>query len=101
VSFHGSLDTPNPADAKQIKGKILVLHGADDPHVPATDVAAFEQEMRAAGVDWQLVSYGGAVHAFTDPGAGSDPSKGAAYNAAADRRSWQAMKSFFTEILGP
>ena len=101
VSFHGSLDTPNPADASQIKGKILVLHGADDPYVPATQVAAFEKEMRDAGVDWQLVSYGGAVHAFTDPGAGTDPSKGAAYNAAADRRSWQAMKTFFTEILGP
>lgn len=101
VSFHGSLDTPRPADARDIKGRVLVLHGADDPHVPARDVAAFEDEMRAAGVDWQLVSYGGAVHAFTNPAAGSDPAKGAAYHERADRRSWEAMKAFFAEVLAP
>lgn len=99
VSFHGGLDTPNPQDAKRIRGKVLVLHGADDPHVKPEQVAAFQQEMRDAGVDWQMVSYGGAVHAFTDPGAGSDPSSGAAYNEKADRRSWEAMKTFFAEIF--
>jgi dienelactone hydrolase len=99
VSFHGGLDTPTPADAKNIRGKVLVLHGGDDPHVPRKDVDAFEDEMRAAGVDWQLVVYGGAVHSFTNPAAGNDNSKGAAYNAAADRRSWQAMQAFFGEIL--
>ena len=57
--------------------------------------------MRGAGVDWQLVKYGGAVHTFTDPDAGNDNSKGAAYNAAADRRSWQAMRDFFDEVLKP
>jgi dienelactone hydrolase len=99
VSFHGGLATANPADAKNIRGKVLVLHGGDDPHVPPKDVAAFEDEMRSAGVDWQLVVYGGAVHAFTNPGAGNDKSGGAAYNAAADRRSWEAMKAFFAEIF--
>jgi dienelactone hydrolase len=99
VSFHGGLDTPNPADAKNIKCKVLVLHGGDDPHVPRKDVEAFEDEMRAAGVDWQLVVYGGAVHAFTNPAAGNDKSRGAAYNAAADRRSWEAMKALFAEIF--
>jgi len=99
VSFHGGLDTPTPADAKNIKCKVLVLHGGDDPHVPAKDVAAFEEEMRAGGVDWQLVVYGGAVHGFTNPAAGNDKSKGVAYNAEADRRSWEAMKAFFGEIL--
>jgi dienelactone hydrolase len=99
VSFHGGLDTPNPQDAKKIKAKILVLHGADDPHVPPEQVAAFEKEMRDAGVDWQLVKYGGAVHAFTIPTAGNDNSKGVAYNARADRRSLQAMKDFFAEIF--
>jgi dienelactone hydrolase len=99
VSFHGSLDTPNPGDAKRIKAKVLALHGADDPYVPAEHVAAFEKEMRDAGVDWQLILYGGAVHAFSDPGAGDDPSKGATYNASADRRSWQAMKAFLAEIF--
>ena len=55
--------------------------------------------MRGGGVDWQLVVYGGAVHAFTNPGAGSDKSKGVAYDAAADRRSWEAMKAFFGELF--
>ena len=55
--------------------------------------------MRRGGVDWQMVSYGGAVHAFTNPGAGGDNAKGAAYNAAADRRSWEAMRAFFGEIF--
>ncbi|MGO8746662.1 MAG: dienelactone hydrolase family protein [Thermoguttaceae bacterium] len=99
VSFHGGLDSPTPADAKHIKCKVLVLHGGDDPHVPRKDVEAFEDEMRAGGVDWQLVVYGGAVHAFTNPGAGNDKSRGVAYDAQADRRSWEAMKVFFAEIL--
>jgi dienelactone hydrolase len=99
VSFHGSLDTPHPEDAKQIRGKILALHGADDPFVKPDQVAAFEKEMRDAHVDWQLVKYGNAVHAFTIPTAGNDPSKGVAYNAQADKRSLQAMKDFFNEIF--
>jgi dienelactone hydrolase len=99
VSFHGGLDSPAPADGKNIKCKVLVCHGADDPFESAKDLAAFENEMRAAGVDWQLVKYGGAVHSFTQPTAGSDNSKGAAYNERADRRSWEAMRQFFGEIL--
>jgi dienelactone hydrolase len=99
VSFHGGLDTPTPRDAKNIKCKVLVLHGGDDPHVPVKDVTAFENEMRAGGVDWQLVVYGGAVHAFTNPASGNDKSRGAAYDEKADRRSWQAMKIFFAEIF--
>lgn len=97
VSFHGGLATKDPADAKSIKGPVLALHGAADPYVPPAEVAAFQKEMSDAKVDWQLVSYAGAVHAFTNPGAGSDPSKGAAYDAKADRRSWEAMKAFFAE----
>jgi dienelactone hydrolase len=99
VSFHGGLNTPTPADAKNIKAKVLACHGADDPFVPADEVLAFEKEMRDAKVDWQLVAYGNAVHSFTDKGAGNDNSKGAAYNAEADRRSWDAMKIFLEEIL--
>jgi dienelactone hydrolase len=99
VSFHGGLGSPTPADAKQIKGKVLALHGADDPFVKEDEVKGFEEEMRAAGVDWQLVKYSNAVHSFTDQDAGGDNSKGAAYNAAADRRSWEAMKDFFAEAL--
>lgn len=99
VSFHGGLDTPDPADGKNIRAKVLVLHGADDPHVPWQQVAAFQDEMRNGNVDWQMVSYGGAVHSFSNPESGNDPSKGAAYNGKADRRSWEAMKAFFSEIF--
>lgn len=99
VSFHGVLDTPTPADAKNIKAKVLALHGADDPFVPPAQVAAFQDEMRNGKVDWQMIYYGNAVHAFTTPYAGNDPSKGAAYDEKADRRSWQAMKDFFNEIF--
>lgn len=99
VSFHGGLDTPTPQDAKNIRAKVLALHGADDPYVPADQVAAFENEMRQAGVDWQLIVYGGAVHGFTNPANGTDNSKGAAYNALADARSWVAMQQFFNELF--
>lgn len=100
VSFHGGLDSPTPADGRTVKAKVLVLHGADDPFVPETEIAAFQQEMRDAKVDWQMVYYSGAVHAFTQKGAGNDPSRGAAYDERADRRSWLAMRTFFGEILG-
>lgn len=99
VSFHGNLDTPQPEDAEQIQAKVLVLHGADDPLVPQEQVTAFKKEMQDAKVDWQMVSYGGAVHSFTNPDAGNDPSQGSAYNAQADRRSWEDMKQFFGEIF--
>ncbi|MGL4500510.1 MAG: dienelactone hydrolase family protein, partial [Planktothrix sp.] len=99
VSFHGGLDSPNSQDGKQIKSKVLVLHGADDPLVSQEDIKAFEKEMRAGNVDWQMVNYGGTVHSFTNPKAGNDPSKGSAYNADSDRRSFEAMKLFFEEIF--
>lgn len=100
VSFHGSLKTPNPADANNIKGKVLVLHGAIDGYVPEEDVVAFKKEMEDAKVDYVFTQYSGAVHSFTMKSAGNDPSKGVAYNENADRRSWEAMKDFFNEIFG-
>ncbi len=99
VSFHGGLDSPTPADGRNIKGEVLALHGADDPFVPAADVKAFEDELTSAGVKYELVKYPGAVHAFTQKAAGDDPKKGAAYNADADAKSWLAMKAFFDRIL--
>jgi len=99
ISFHGNLDTPNPEDAKNIRGKVLVLHGADDPHISAEQIAAFQKEMRDAKVDWEMIFYGNAVHSFSNPDSGSDPSTGAAYNKEADMRSWEAMKEFFKEIF--
>ena len=100
VSFHGGLDTPTPQDARKVKAKVLALHGADDPYVKPPEVAAFQEEMRQGGVDWQMVYYSGAVHSFTNPASGDDPSRGVAYNEAADRRSWEAMQVFFKEIFG-
>lgn len=99
VSFHGGLDSPRPADGKNIKAKVLVCHGADDPFVPAADIAAFKQELNDADVDWQMNIYANAVHSFTQPMAGNDPSRGAAYNEQADHRSWAAMNSFFQELF--
>ena len=101
VSFHGGLGTPTPAAAGAVKAKVLALHGADDPFVPPAEVAAFEREMRDAGADWQFVSYGGAVHSFTDWKATNLNITGAACNAEADQRSWAAMKAFFRELFGP
>ena len=99
VSFHGGLGTPEPADAKNIRGTVLVLTGADDPSARPDQVIAFEDEMRRAGVDWYLVSYANAVHGFSNPANGTDNSRGVAYNEKADLRSWQAMKDFFGEIF--
>ena len=98
VSFHGGLDSPTPADGKNIKCKVLALAGADDPFQKPEDLTAFESEMRDAKVDWQIAFYGGAVHSFTQPDPGfSNP--GAKYNERADKRSWEAMKQFFAEIF--
>ncbi len=99
VCFHGGLKTPNPADAQNIKGTVLVLHGADDPNVPVEDVAAFQDEMRQANVDWYMVYFGNVVHSFTNPAAGMDKSKGSAYNYNADQRSWTIMRELFLELL--
>ncbi len=100
VTFHGTLDNPTPADAKNIRGKVLVLHGADDPAVPRAAVLALEDELTKAGVDWEVDLYANTVHAFTQPEAGNDKSKGVAYNPEADRRSWQRMKDFLAELFG-
>lgn len=99
VSFHGGLSTPTPEDAKNIKGRVLILHGADDPHVPPKEVTAFKEEMKNAGVNMEFIAYPGAVHAFTNPKAGSDNSKGVAYNAEADKKSWTRFMQFLKEVF--
>jgi dienelactone hydrolase len=99
ASFHGSVGSKTPEDAKNIKGSVLVMHGAVDPYVPAEEVAAFKKEMDEAKVDYQFVAYSGAVHSFTEKEAGTDPSKGAAYDAKADERSWKLYVSFLEEIF--
>lgn len=98
VSFHGGLDSPNPADGKNIKATVVALHGADDPFVKAADIAAFQDEMRTNHVDWDMTVYGGAVHSFTDTSAGSDPKTGAAYNEKADQRSFEVLTALVNDL---
>lgn len=92
VSFHGLYDAP-PFAHGDIKAKVLVLHGWDDPLDPPESVLGLAREMTDAGVDWQIHSYGHTVHAFTNP------AREGMYSLDADRRSWQAMKTFLGEIF--
>lgn len=99
VSFHGGLETPLPAKADSFKTHVLVLHGADDPYVKRTEVDGFKKEMADAKAQFEIVEYPGAVHSFTNPEAGNDNSKGAAYNKNADLQSFEKMKVFFATEL--
>jgi dienelactone hydrolase len=101
IGFHAGLGTARPQDAKNIRAKVLICNGVEDPIVPLEQRTAFEREMEAGGVDWQLHLYGGAGHAFTRPGAAALGLPGFAYNKGADERSWQAMLNLFAEALGP
>lgn len=94
VSFHGGLSNPTPKDAKNIKGGVLILHGADDPNVPPAEVNAFKEEMKNANIHYEFIEYPDAVHSFTNPKAGNDKSKGSAYNKEADKESWEAFEHF-------
>lgn len=99
VSFHGNLATSLPAKEGEVKAKVLVCHGADDPYVKPPEQEAFKEEMLKAKVNYEFISYPNSVHSFTKPAAGNDNSKGQAYNEAADKKSWEDMKSFFSGIF--
>ena len=99
VTFHGGLFSPNAEDIKSIKTKFLILHGANDPTMKPDVVSQFRESLSKSGVDWQMVYFANTVHAFTNPAAGNDPSKGAAYNPVSARRAFIYMKDFFTEIF--
>lgn len=98
VSFHGLLVPPGNISNPQIKAKVLVLHGHDDPMAPPAQVQALQSELTRAGADWQVHSYGNTMHAFTNPVA-NNPGFGTVYQPLADRRSWQAMQNFLAEIF--
>lgn len=98
VSFHGLFKQPGNTQGNAIGAKVLVLHGHDDPMVPVDDVLQLEQELSAAGADWQIHVYGNTMHAFTNPEA-NDPAFGTVYNAAADKRSWQSLVNFLAEVF--
>ncbi len=99
VSFHGGLGSNVPDSEYNLKSKVLVLHGAEDPLVPDSEVVTFIGEMRKAEADWQLVHYGGALHSFTNPAADYYGMDATAYDPDADKRSWEAMKTFLQEVL--
>ena len=99
VGFHSGLATARPQDAANIKARVLVCIGADDPIIPPEQRLAFEKEMKSAGIDWRLQLYGGAGHSFTNPAADSRGMKGFFYHEATDRRSWNAMIELFGETL--
>ena len=101
VSFHGGLTSSRPAVAGQIKAKVLVCHGARDPFITLDHVTAFANEMEAAGVDFQVILYGAAMHGFANPEADRLGRPGVAYNKRADLRSWEAMQHFLIELFGP
>ncbi len=99
VSFHGGLDTAAPAAPGGIKARVLVCHGAEDPMIGPEKVVAFEEEMRKAKADWQVIAYGNTVHSFTNPAADGTLNPGVRYNASSDRRSWAAMRAFLEECF--
>ena len=100
VGFHSGLSTIRPQDAANIKAKILVNIGAEDPVIPKEQRIAFEQEMTAAKVDWQLNLFGGAGHAFTNPDVARFGLSGFVYHEPSARRSWTAMLDLFNEVFG-
>lgn len=100
VSFHGNLATDDPALAKNIKAKVLALNGGDDKYVSDESIVAFQKEMRDAGVDWQFLSYGGAVHCFAIPtDVGAKASAGCKYDPLVAKRAFAQMHAFFAEVF--
>lgn len=102
ASFHGALSAVQPAEPGAIKARIIAFTGADDKFVPPDQVEAFRKEMTDAKADFQIVTYPGAVHSFTNPDAtalGKKYNLPLAYNAEADRKSWEAMKEFFASVF--
>lgn len=99
VSFHGGLGKDMTRPNGPIHARVLVLHGADDPFVSQEEIEQFQNEMRAANADWEMIYYANAVHSFTNINSGNDNSKGAAYNEKAAKRSWIAMLEFLKQVL--
>jgi len=99
VTFHGALATKTPAQSGKVKARVLVLTGGADPFVPPEQVEAFKREMQAAGGRFEVISYPGAKHGFTNPDAAKYGMPQLAYDADADRQSWTAMLKLFKEVF--
>lgn len=99
MSFHGGLVVPTATDLAQMKTSLLILHGASDPTIQPGTIVALQKALTDAKADWEMVYYGGAVHAFSNPAAVAAPGSATGYQPAAARRSWEAMASFLREVL--
>lgn len=102
VSFHGGLEPLTSAQPGMVKAKILVCTGAADPMSPQVQVDALKKEMDAAGADYEIISYEGVKHSFTNPIADSMGAKfnlPLAYSETADSQSWESMKKLFNEVF--
>ncbi len=102
VSFHGSLIPASPEAAERNRAKFLICHGAADPFTKKEALDAFLRSLEDSKIDYEFISFGHALHSFTNPDADKFAAaglKGVGYNAAADHRSWAAMKNFFDEIF--
>lgn len=99
ASFHGSLPVPSEEEAAAIEARILICHGGSDAFIGDETIASLRDALEAAGADWQLIVYGGAVHSFTNPAADGHGIEGVAYDEAADRRSWAHFQLFLEEVF--
>jgi len=101
VAFHAStIAAKDPADNKNIKGAVLICHGAADTFVKPEQIENFHKQMAEAKIDYMFVTFADAVHAFTNPGADKVGMQGIKYNAKADKRSWEIMQMLFREVFG-
>jgi dienelactone hydrolase len=101
VTFHAGLISPSEPDFRNIKAKLLVMQGANDPFAPPDTVMRFQDALRKSKMDWQMILFANAVHSFTNPASGSDATKGVAFDSLATKRSWNYMKLFFDELFKP
>lgn len=102
ASFHGSLTAVTPAERGSVKAKILIFHGADDTFITGEQIEAFQHEMKNAGADFRFITYPGALHSFTNPEADEYRKKfhiPVAYNAEADKKSWEELQEFLKQIF--
>jgi dienelactone hydrolase len=101
ATFHAGLISPSEGDARTGKAKLLIMQGANDPYAPPDTVTKFQEALRKSKMDWQMILFANAVHSFTNPASGSDPSTGVAFDPLATKRSWNYMKLFFDELFKP
>jgi dienelactone hydrolase len=99
ATFHAALPTPSESEAKVIKARVLICHGAEDKFIPDEAIKGFKGALDKAGTKYEFIAYPGAVHSFTVPDAGKHNNAGMQYQEAADKDSWNRMTKLFAETL--